>query len=483
MRIRCLEFSERAKGALRDEMLQQNLQRIGVRFKTARDLAFAALEDPESLREMGRALKEKAIANLPLLLETLEMRVKEAGGVVHWACTSKEARNIVCEIARTKGVRTVVKGKSMVTEEISLNEALQAQGIEVWETDLGEFIIQLAGEPPSHIIGPAVHKSKEQIADLFAQKLGVPKAEAPEELTRIAREKLREKFLNADMGVTGANAAVAETGSILLLENEGNIRMSVTMPRILVTVMGIEKVIATLDDLAVILALLPRSATGQKLSAYSTIFTGPRAPGELDGPEEFHLVLLDNGRTRILADPDRRQSLFCLRCGSCLNVCPVYRKVGGHAYGWVYSGPIGAILTPQLIPPRLARELPFASTLCGACAEVCPVKIDLPKLLLIMRQRLSEDPNFDGGVPLLPRLASRAHGWILTRPRLYRLAARGARLWSKALTEEGRWKWLPPPVGRWGKMRDVPAMQVPFSERWKKLKKELLGGVANEPTS
>lgn len=480
MKIRCLEFSERAKEALQDERLQRNLERIGVRFKTARDLAFAQLEDPESLRQRGRAIKEKAIANLPLLLETLERKVKEAGGIVHWARTSKEARAIVCQLAREKGVRTVVKGKSMVTEEISLNEALQSEGIEVWETDLGEFIIQLAGEPPSHIIGPAVHKSKEQISELFAQKLGVAEAQAPEELTKIAREKLREKFLGADMGVTGANAAVAETGSILLLENEGNIRMSVTVPRILVTVMGIEKVIATLDDLAVILALLPRSATGQKLSAYTTIITGPRLPGELDGPEEFHLVLLDNGRTGILADPDRRESLFCLRCGSCLNVCPVYRKVGGHAYGWVYSGPIGAVLTPQLIPSRLARDLPFASTLCGACAEVCPVKIDLPKLLLVMRQRLAEDPNFDGGLPLLPRLASKAYGWLLTKPRLYRLAAAGARVCSRALEEDGRWKWLPPPVRRWGKMREIPPIQMPFSQRWKSLRRELWGG-GDEP--
>ena len=282
----------------------------------------------------------------------------------------------------------------------------------MWETDLGEFIIQLAGEPPSHIIGPAVHKNKAQIADLFAEKLGVPRVETPKELTRIAREKLREKFVHADMGITGANAAVAETGSIVLLENEGNIRLSTTIPRIHVALMGIEKVIPTLDDLATLLALLPRSATGQKLSSYTTIITGPRRPGEADGPEEFHLILLDNGRSRILADPDRRECLYCVRCGCCLNTCPVYRKAGGHSYGWVYSGPIGAVLTPQLIPARLARDLPFASTLCGACGDVCPVKIPLPKLLLTMRQRITEDPNWDGGISPLqkpsreaPRLA------------------------------------------------------------------------------
>jgi len=476
MQVRSLEFGKRAQEAVLDERLQRNLERIGVRFKVGRDMAFAALEDPEGLRSLGRAIKEKSLANLPFLLETLEAKVKEAGGVVHWARTGKEACRIVCDLAKQRDVRTVVKGKSMVTEEIGLNQALQSQGIETWETDLGEFIIQLAGEPPSHIIGPAVHKSKEQIAELFAEKLGVPKVEAPEELTRIARQKLREKFVGADMGITGANAAVAETGSIVLLENEGNIRLSVTIPRIHVALVGIEKVIPTLEDLAVILALLPRSATGQKLSCYTSIITGPRRPGELDGPEEFHLILLDNGRSKILADPDRRQSLYCLRCGSCLNVCPVYRKVGGHSYGWVYSGPIGAVLTPQLVPARLARDLPFASTLCGACAEVCPVKIELPKLLLTMRQRLTEDPNFDGGIPLILKLAAKFHGWLLTHYSLYRLAMDGARVASRLLMYDGRWSWLPPPLSRWARKRYLPAPARPFLKIWPRLKKELAQG-------
>lgn len=471
-----MRFREKAREALVDSRLQSNLRRIGVRFKTARDLAFAALEDPEGLRERARQVKERALANLPLLLETLEERVRALGGVVHWARNAREARRIVCELAQRAGVRTAVKGKSMVTEEIGLNQALQAQGVEVWETDLGEFIIQLAGEPPSHIIGPAVHKSKEQISELFAEKLGVEKAQAPEELTRIARETLREKFLRADMGITGANAAVAETGSILLLENEGNIRMSVTVPRVLVTIMGIEKVIGTLDDMAVILAVLPRSATGQKLSAYTTVITGPRRDGEVDGPEEFHLIILDNGRSRILADPDRRQTLFCLRCGSCLNVCPVYRKVGGHTYGWVYSGPIGAVLTPQLLPSRLGRYLPFASTLCGACAEVCPVKIELPKLLLIMRQRLTEDPNFDGGLPILPKLVAKAHARMLESPKIYYALLEAARLGSALLMKDGNWKWLPPPFGRWGRKRHIPPLSKPFRKRWPVIQDELQGG-------
>jgi L-lactate dehydrogenase complex protein LldF len=476
MEIRSLEFKARAEKAVFDEQLQRNLDRLGARFKLGRDLAFAALGDPEGLREQGRAMKERSLAHLPQLLEALETRVQEAGGVVHWARTGRQARGIISDLARQHGVRTLVKGKSMVTEEIGLNEDLIRQGIEVWETDLGEFIIQLAGEPPSHIIGPAVHKNKAQIADLFAEKLGVPRVETPEELTRIAREKLREKFVNADMGITGANAAVAETGSIVLLENEGNIRLSTTIPRIHVALVGIEKVIPTLDDLATLLALLPRSATGQKLSSYTTIITGPRRTGEADGPEEFHLVLLDNGRSRILADPDRRQCLYCVRCGCCLNTCPVYRKAGGHSYGWVYSGPIGAVLTPQLIPARLARDLPFASTLCGACGDVCPVKIPLPKLLLTMRQRITEDPNWDGGISPLQKLPIRLHGWLLTHPRIYHLAARAATWMTPLLAPSGEWAWLPSPVARWARKRHVPTLKRSFGDRWSTLRRELRKG-------
>ncbi len=476
MQIRSHRFQSLAEKALRDKRLQRNLQRIGVRFKAARELAFNLLQDPEGLRSKGKEIKERSMAHLPQLLESLEARVQEIGGTVHWARTARQARQIVLDLAQRHGVRSVVKGKSMVTEEIALNEHLIAQGIEVWETDLGEFIIQLAGEPPSHIIGPAIHKSKEEVAELFAQKLGVPRVDTPEELTRIARETLRERFLGADMGITGVNMAVAETGSIVLLENEGNIRMSVTIPRVLVAVMGIEKVIPTLEDMATLLALLPRAATGQKLPAYTSIITGARRPGEKDGPEEFHLVILDNGRSRILADPDRRQTLHCIRCGACLNVCPVYRKVGGHAYGWVYSGPIGAVLTPQLIPPRLARHLPFASTLCGACGEVCPVKIDLPKLLLTMRWRLTEDPNWDGGIPIQDRIPISLHAWVAARPRLYCAAAKAARMLQPVLAPSGRSALLPGAVARWARKRRLPLLARPFSERWTGLRREIQGG-------
>lgn len=473
MKVQTQYFRTRAREALLDQQLQTNLARLGVRFKGLRDLAFAQLDDAEGLREQAKAVKERSMANLPQLLETLEKRVQEAGGVVHWARTAEEARRIIGELVRGGSVRSVVKGKSMVTEEIGLNEYLTGLGVDVWETDLGEFIIQLAGEPPSHIIAPAIHKSKEEIARLFSSKLGVSEADSPEQLTEIARETLRQRFLGADMGITGANMAVAETGSIVLLENEGNIRLSTTVPRIHVVLMGIEKVIPTLEDMAILLAVLPRSATGQKLSSYVSIITGPRREGEADGPQEFHLVILDNGRSRILADPDRRQTLHCIRCGACLNVCPVYRKVGGHSYGWAYSGPIGSVLTPQLVPAKKAWILPFATTLCGACAEVCPVKIDLPKLLLTMRWRLMEDRTWDGAVPFQEKIFFFLFGWLASHPGLYSLASSVMRTVQRAIAPDGKWRVLPPPLSRWARTRRIPTFATPFSKRWPKFNRRV----------
>jgi L-lactate dehydrogenase complex protein LldF len=449
---------------------------MGLGFSARRLQAFSQLEDPEALRRLARALKERSLENLPMLLEILESRVVEAGGVVHWARSAEDARRIVVELARERGVRRIVKGKSMVSEEISLNEHLIREGFEVWETDLGEFIVQMAGEPPSHIVGPAVHKSKEEIAELFEEKLGVEKAQTPEELTAIARKALREKFLSADMGITGVNIAVAETGSIVLLENEGNIRLSTTVPKIHVALMGIEKVVPTLEDMALLLVLLARSCTGQKQSTYTSILTGPRQEGERDGPEEFHLILLDNGRTRILADSDRRETLYCIRCGACLNVCPVYQRVGGHSYGWVYSGPIGAILTPQLIAPRLARDLPFASTLCGACAEVCPVMINHPKILLHLRWKMTEDPFWDAGISPLRRGLLSLYGWVASKPGLYNAASRLARLLQPLVAPSGKWRVLPPLLARWGRNRVIPVLAEPFSRRWPAIQRQLKGG-------
>jgi L-lactate dehydrogenase complex protein LldF len=473
MRIRSHQFNKLAKDALHNERLQRNIAFLGDVLLSRREQAFSTMPDPEGLREQGRRIRERSISRLPQLLEELERRVTESGGKVHWARTAARAREIVLEVVRATGTRRIVKGKSMVSEEISLNEALIQQGLEVSETDLGEFIVQLANEPPFHIVGPAIHKSVEEISELFSEKLGTPKSGDPRELTLIARRHLREAFLTADMGITGVNMAVAETGTLVLVENEGNIRMSTTLPRVHVAIMGIEKVVPTLNDMAVLLALLPRSSTGQKLSAYTSFISGPRDPSETDGCRELHLIIVDNGRSRILRDPDRRESLYCIRCGLCLNVCPVYRKVGGHSYGWVYSGPIGSVLTPQLIPPRLARELPFASTLCGACAEVCPVKIDIPKLLLLLRWRLQEDPAWDGGLPIMEKMAMDTSSLLFRSPSLYRVLSKAVRWLQHVLAPRGKWRILPPPFSYWTRSRSIPALPPPFSKKWPTLRQEL----------
>jgi L-lactate dehydrogenase complex protein LldF len=446
---------------------------LGGRFKSSSDLALSCLSNAEELRNRARAIRESAIAHLPQLLETLESNVKKVGGTVHWAATAKDARRIIVELVHQKGVQSVVKGKSMVSEEIGLNDALTRNGTEVWETDLGEFIIQLAGEPPAHIIVPAVHKSVDDISRLFTEKLNASRVETPETLTMIARKQLRGRFLRADMGITGANMAVAETGSILLVENEGNIRLSTTVPRIHVAIMGIERVVPTLEDLGVLVSLLARSATGQKLSTYTSLITGPRRENEMDGSEEFHLILIDNGRTRILADPSLRETLYCIRCGACLNSCPVYLKVGGHSYGWVYPGPIGSVLTTQLVPPRLAKPLPFASTLCGACAEACPVKIDLPKLLLTLRQRLVEDSNWDVGISPLQRIGMAVYTLIAAHSGLYKAATSLLRRLEALLAPSGRWICIPPLLRGWARSRALPSFTVPFSHRWPTLRLEI----------
>ena len=419
MEIRCDQFQELSKKALKDWHLQQALQSFGTRIQAMRNSAFSLLDNPEGLREQAYNIKKETLERLDEYLEHLEKNVIRLGGRVYWARDAFEARQLIETIALEKGVKTVVKGKSMVTEEIALNKALTDRGIEVSETDLGEFIIQLAGEPPSHLVGPAIHKTKEQIAELFSEKFGVKRMEDPQEMTMFARKTLRQRFLEADMGITGVNFAVAETGSIVLFENEGNIRLSTTLPKIHVAVMGIEKVIPTLEDLNVFLKLLARSTTGQKLSSYISIITGPKRDGERDGAEEFHLIILDNGRSRILADEELRETLYCIRCGACLDFCPVYLKIGGHAYGWVYSGPIGSILTPQLINKKLAYQLPYASTLCGACAEVCPVKINIPKMLLVLRNRLIEDPQWGKHTSMAERGIFALYAYLMRNKWLY----------------------------------------------------------------
>ncbi|MGQ0570259.1 MAG: LutB/LldF family L-lactate oxidation iron-sulfur protein, partial [Armatimonadota bacterium] len=373
--------------ALRDDDLRSALSTALPAFRRLRTAAVAQVPEWETLRTLAAQIKDHALAHLDTYLAQLEARVMAHGGLVHWAPDAAEARRIITDLARTRGVGLVVKSKSMTTEEIHLNPALEAAGVRVVETDLGEYVLQLAGETPSHIIAPIIHKPAAAVSKLFSEKFGVPRYERSEDMVGVARQTLRSEFLAAEMGITGVNFAVAETGTVVVIENEGNARLTSTRPRIHVAVMGIEKVLPRLADLGVLLRLLARSSTGQRASVYVSLLTGPRRPGERDGPDEFHLVILDNGRSRLLADPDLREALRCIRCGACLNVCPVFERTGGHAYGSVYSGPIGAVITPVFEGLGRTSDLPFASTLCGACAEVCPVKIDLPRMLLELRGR------------------------------------------------------------------------------------------------
>jgi L-lactate dehydrogenase complex protein LldF len=459
---------QRAETALRDDFLKQALTIATTKFITMRQGAFAEFPEGEALRDRAREIKEATLQRLDHYLEQLADAVEARGGHVHYSSTPAEARAIIVEIARAAGARTVVKSKSMATEEIDLNEALAQAGITPVETDLGEYIIQLAGERPSHIIAPAIHKTKGQVAELFTRHLHRPVAADPEDLTRVARAELREKFFQADMGVTGANFAVADSGTIVLVTNEGNGRMVTSLPRVHVAVMGVEKVIPSMTDLMVFLAILAKSATGQKLSAYTTLLQGPRAPGELEGPEAFHLVLLDNGRVEQLGGP-LRESLACLRCGACLNVCPVYRQIGGHAYGYTYPGPIGILLTAMQHGPASVVDLAHASSLCGACAEACPVRIDIPRMLIELRRSLDRDRL----APWSERLAFKGLGWMLERPALLRTAVAVARALQRPFARGQTIRQLPMPLGRWTRTRDLPAVAArTFTERWRELARE-----------
>jgi L-lactate dehydrogenase complex protein LldF len=439
----------------------------------------AALGNAEDLRTQARAIKEETIAQLDVYLEQFAAQLQRLGVQVHWADDAAEARQIISTIAKEAQANVIVKGKSMATEEIQLNPHLEAQGYEVVETDLGEYIIQLADEPPSHIIAPAIHKTRQQVAALLHDKLQTPYTEVIPEMTQLARRTLRQQFLQADMGITGVNFAIAETGSIVLVTNEGNGRLSSTLPKVHVAVMGMEKVIPRLADLAVMLKVLTNSATGQKISTYVTLMTGPRRAHDLDGPEALHVVIMDNGRTSILRGANR-ESLYCLRCGACLNVCPIYQNIGGHAYGWVYPGPIGAVLTPLFVGLEAAQHLPRASTLCGACREACPVKIDIPHMLLNLRQDLVEQRHTHWSERLLFTIWAR----IMQHPRLYAWATRLARLAQKPLVRQGWITKLPPPLQGWTQSRDFKAVApTSFRQRWQQtLRHDGPGGTRSGPT-
>jgi len=463
-------FREQSHLAARDARLRAILDHATRYFMTKRGVALEAFADREEHFGRARVARLAALSRLPELLERLERNATAAGTRVHWAKDAAEAREIVAGIARDCGAKVVVKGKSMVSEEIALNPALEATGAEVWETDLGEFIVQLAQEPPSHIIAPCIHKSRADVAALFREKLGLADladAASIPELTLLARRALREKFLAADLGVTGVNMAVAETGSVVLVENEGNIRMSTTCPPVHVAIMSLEKVAATLEDAADLLRVLPRSATGQRMSSYVSVLTGPRRAeepnDETDGPRETHLVILDNGRAEVLADPVLREALLCFRCGACLNSCPVYQTVGGHAYGSVYSGPIGTLLSSLLLPAEDTRDLPFGCTLCGACKKTCPLGIDHPRLMLRLRERVCAGS---------PGLAGVAHAFLALHPLAYRLAVGAARAVDPNLSLLPRLPGLPAGLASFVDSRQPPRLKTPFSAQLRRSRKK-----------
>jgi L-lactate dehydrogenase complex protein LldF len=458
-------FHERIDVALQNVGLQRALGSI-ILFTGVRDNAVRAMPDWEELRTRANATKRDAIQNLPRYLDQLEAAVTARGGHVYRAADPRQACEYIGQVVDRRvaegGARTVVKSKSMVTEEIGLNHFLEEHGVEVVETDLGEYIIQLAGQTPSHIVAPAIHMTRHDVAALFRDRL---RAEVSGDdipgMTALARRLLREKFLRAGVGISGVNFAVAESGTVVIVENEGNARLSTSVPKVHIAVMGIEKILPRLADLAVFLKLLARSATGQKMSSYVSFLTGPRRAGEPDGPEEFHLVMLDNGRSKLADDPLRRETLYCIRCGACLNVCPVFRKIGGHAYPWVYSGPIGAILSPQIQGPDAEPLLPFASSLCGACRDVCPVKIRIPELLLeLRRQEVTAAPQRHS----LESLAFGVWSWVMRHPWAYEMAGRLGRLAGGQVAVG--------PFAEWARTRELPRPpRESFREVWRRRKR------------
>jgi L-lactate dehydrogenase complex protein LldF len=458
-------FPDAAREALADDQLRRNLAHATHTIRAKRLAAVSELADWEALREAGRAIKADAMGHLNVHLTALEASVTAAGGVVHWARDGAEANRIVGDLIVAHGATEVVKAKSLTTEEIDLNEALAARGIHAWETDLAQLIVQLSGDTPSHILVPAIHRNRTQIRDLFREALpgaGPDLSDDPEALAEAARSHLRELFLRARVGISGANFAVAETGTIAVVESEGNARMCTTLPEVLITVMGIEKVIPAWRDLEVYLQLLPRSSTAERMNPYTSLWTGV---DPADGPREFHLVLLDNGRTTALADEIGRQALHCIRCSACLNVCPVYERTGGHAYGSTYPGPIGAILTPLLTDLREGATLPYASSLCGACYEVCPVKIDIPRVLVHLRERVVREGAYSEPGE---RAAMGALARIFAHPRAYEAAQRVGALMTAPLRRRGRLiTRLPGPLRGWTAGRDLPAPQPSFRDWWR----------------
>ncbi len=464
MQVASMHFKSRAREKLADRNLQNALNKLQGNFVRGRAQRVAEMDNFEAIRDAASAIRDHVLDRLDVYLEEFERNATARGAEVHWAETHEDVNRIVCELARRHGVRKAVKSKSMVTEECALNDALEAAGIEVLETDLGEYILQLAKEPPSHIVAPVVHKTRDEVSDLFEEKHGTPRKTDIAELTREARDRLRGHFISADMGISGANFAIAETGSTLIVTNEGNGRMVTTLPRVHVAITGIEKILPTLEDVATLMRLLPPHGTGQSISNYISVTTGVKGEREHDGPEQFHVILFDGGRTSLVGT-ELQPMLRCIRCGACMNHCPVYQSVGGHAYGWVYPGPMGSVLTPAYVGLEKALDLPNAATMCNQCGVVCPVKIPLPDLM----RKLREQQFARKLKPWTERAAFGAWCWMAQRPAIYAAAAAiGARLLA-LMGGRDRLVHRIPLAGGWTASRDMPAPQgVTFRELYRR---------------
>ncbi len=456
------QFREQSLRLTRDLRHRLLIQTALGKYETQRDQRKAAFQDWQSAREAAAEIRWDASNHLDTQLRDFVSRIEARGTIVHWASTAAQARDIILGIVRDNKARSIIKSKAMTAEEIHLNDALEKAGFEVVESDLGEFIVQLRHEPPYHIVFPAMHLTRGEISELFTRELGSAPTSSPEELTMIARRALRKKYLTADVGITGANFAIAETGMISITENEGNARLTAALPKVMISLLGIEKILPRLADLALFLPM-PAGA-GQALTCYNSLYGGPRQPGESDGPEQFHVVLLDNRRTELLADAEQRDALHCIRCGACLNVCPIFRNVGGHTYGTTYSGPIGSVITPHLRGLQDWKHLSSASSLCGACTEACPVKIDLHHHLLQNRRNsVAQKPA------RLEKLAYKLFAFVINRPWLYALAKKFARV-CQPLHALVKGKRIDPAYG-WTQSRDLPNLAPQsFKEWWKERK-------------
>jgi L-lactate dehydrogenase complex protein LldF len=461
------DFAVAAKSLLHNDQLRRNVRRATEVIRKKRAKVVGEMPDWEDLRQSAEAIKDHTLRHLAYYLEQFERNCTRAGGKVHWARDADEANAIAIDIVRSHRTAEVIKVKTMTTDEIGLNRALEAVGVRPYETDLADMIVQLGEDKPSHIVVPALHRNKMEIREIFMRKMGLRElGTRPEDIAEAARLYLREKFLRVPVAISGGNFAVAETGSVVVVESEGNGRMCVSLPRVLISVMGIEKIVPRFEDLEVFLQLLPRSATGERMNPYNSIWTGV-TPG--DGPQEFHVILLDNGRTKVLADAASRETLDCIRCGACLNACPVYRQTGGHAYGSIYAGPIGAILTPQLQSMEHSQTLPYASSLCGACYEVCPVKINIPEILIHLRNRIVEN----GDDPTMERLGMKMAAWAMGDATNLATARSLGRIAQMPFASNGSIHNLPGMMAGWTATRDMPSIpKESFRQWWGRRKRE-----------